>query len=165
MSKPDGEVGSLIERVKIRPMRVEDIDAVLAIEEQAFPTPWSRRAFYTEITENNLAHYVVVELDGIVVAYSGMWVILDEAHMTNIAVHPLYRRMGIGSLLLQEMLNRARNLGASRMTLEVRVSNAPAQRLYERFGFVKRGLRRRYYTDTQEDAIIMWRDDLWGKNL
>lgn len=165
MSKPDDEVGSLIERVKIRPMRVEDIDAVLAIEEQAFPTPWSRRAFYTEITENNLAHYVVVELDGIVVAYSGMWVILDEAHMTNIAVHPLYRRMGIGSLLLQEMLNRARNLGASRMTLEVRVSNAPAQRLYERFGFVKRGLRRRYYTDTQEDAIIMWRDDLWGKNL
>jgi ribosomal-protein-alanine N-acetyltransferase len=162
--KPWDEMTVAVEEIRIRRMRVEDVDMVFSIETQVFPTPWSRRAFLTEITENSLAHYIVAELDFRVIGYSGMWVILDEAHITNIAVHPLYRRRGIGSMLLQEMIDRAYCLGATRMTLEVRVSNTSARKLYEQFHFVKRGLRRKYYTDTQEDAIIMWLDDLRGKN-
>ncbi|MEW6081889.1 MAG: ribosomal protein S18-alanine N-acetyltransferase [Bacillota bacterium] len=141
-------------------MTLDDIDQVLAIERCAFPSPWSERAFVSEITENAMAHYVVVERAGVVVAYSGMWLILDEAHITNIAVHSRVRRQGVGGFLLSQMLARAAARGCQRMTLEVRVSNSAAQLMYHRFGFQRKGVRRGYYTDTREDAIIMWKDDI-----
>jgi ribosomal-protein-alanine N-acetyltransferase len=114
----------------------------------------------SELTENIYAHYVVVKQEGKVVAYSGMWVIVDEAHITNIAVHPHYRRRGIGEMLMKEMLERAKSHGALRMTLEVRVSNKTAQDLYIRLGFIATGIRRGYYSDTGEDATVMWLNDL-----
>jgi len=101
-------------------------------------------------------------VDGKVVGYAGMWLILDEAHITNVAVHPGYRRNKIGRSLMLEIIRRAALMGINRMTLEVRPSNAPARRLYTALGFEERGLRKRYYTDTNEDAIIMWRENLAG---
>ncbi|MDR3589965.1 MAG: ribosomal protein S18-alanine N-acetyltransferase [Negativicutes bacterium] len=144
----------------IRSMDVNDIDPVVTVEQQSFAIPWSRAAFETELAENTLAHYLVAEVDGAVVGYCGMWIILDEAHLTNVAVLPEYRSQGIGRSLLITLMEYAKLRGATCMTLEVRKSNYSAQRLYRRLGFMPRGLRRQYYTDTAEDAVIMWRDDL-----
>ncbi|MBX5465755.1 MAG: ribosomal protein S18-alanine N-acetyltransferase [Clostridia bacterium] len=157
-----GDAGAPAEplHLEFREMRLEDLPEVLAIERVSFPTPWSRQSFINELTDNGYAHYVVALRDGRVVGYSGMWLILDEAHITNIAVHPELRGRGAGDLLLSEMERRARERGINRMTLEVRPSNAPARRLYLRHGFVERGIRKGYYADTQEDAIIMWKEDL-----
>ena len=149
-----------MEGLEFTEMTLKDLDNVLAIEHLSFPTPWSRRSFVSELTENIYAHYVVVKQEGKVVAYSGMWVIVDEAHITNIAVHPHYRRRGIGEMLMKEMLERAKSHGALRMTLEVRVSNKTAQDLYIRLGFIATGIRRGYYSDTGEDATVMWLNDL-----
>ncbi len=144
----------------MREMMLKDLDSVLDIEALSFPTPWSRRSFTTELTENVYAHYIVVEYESRVIGYSGMWVILDEAHITNIAVHPEFRRRGLGEKIMREMMERAKSRGATRMTLEVRVSNSAAQDLYRKLGFVARGIRKGYYSDTNEDAIVMWLDDL-----
>jgi [ribosomal protein S18]-alanine N-acetyltransferase len=144
----------------IRCMDVNDIDMVLAVERQAFSVPWSRAAFETELAENELAHYLVAEVDGRVVGYCGMWIILDEAHLTNVAVLTGHRGKGIGQCLLTTLMEYGKVRGATCMTLEVRRSNVAAQRFYRRLGFIERGLRRQYYTDTQEDALIMWRDSL-----
>ncbi|MGE5579993.1 MAG: ribosomal protein S18-alanine N-acetyltransferase [Bacillota bacterium] len=146
--------------IRIEKMTLQDLDRVLEIEAQSYKTPWSRRAFTSEITENSYAHYYVARADGKIVGYVGMWVILDEAHITNIAVDPAFRRKRIGQRMLESMFEKAKSLGATRMTLEVRVSNTGAQTLYKKLGFADRGLRKGYYTDTNEDAIIMWKDDL-----
>lgn len=146
--------------LKARLMNLDDIEQVLTIECHAFPSPWSKRAFVSEVTENTMAHYIVAERENGVVGYSGMWLILEEAHITNIAVHPEMRRQGVGSFLLGEMIRRAAHRGCRRMTLEVRVSNEAAQVMYHKFGFSPKGVRRGYYTDTREDAIIMWREDI-----
>jgi ribosomal-protein-alanine N-acetyltransferase len=144
----------------IRMMNPADIDIVLIVEEQCFAVPWSRAAFEAEIEDNDLAHYFVAQVDGQVVGYAGMWIILDEAHITNVAVLPAFQRRGFGEKLMDALMALAKFKGAASMTLEVRVSNVDAQRLYRRMGFAARGLRRQYYTDTQEDALIMWRDNL-----
>lgn len=141
-------------------MTLEDLDGVMAVEHTAFVTPWSRRAFVTELTENSYAYYIVAKVDREVVGYAGMWIIIDEAHVTNIAVHSRYRGNGIGERLMLELMAAARVRGCQRMTLEVRRSNLPAQQLYVKLGFVARGVRKGYYTDTREDAIIMWKDRL-----
>lgn len=145
---------------RTRDMSSADIDRVLTVEEACFTIPWSRTAFEVELADNDLAHYFVVETEGQVVGYAGTWIILDEAHVTNVAVLPAYQRRGFGETLMNALMELARAKGATCMTLEVRVSNTDAQRLYRRLGFVVRGLRRQYYTDTQEDALIMWRDKL-----
>ncbi|HHV61773.1 MAG TPA: ribosomal protein S18-alanine N-acetyltransferase [Firmicutes bacterium] len=145
---------------EIRLMQYDDLDHVVEIESISFPTPWSRNAFASELFHNSRACYLVASVDGRVVGYVGTWLILDEAHVTNIAVHPDYRRQGIGEKLLRSMMALAGSRGAKRMTLEVRVSNKPAQRLYEKLGFVRIGLRRGYYHDNNEDAIIMWKEGL-----
>lgn len=148
--------------VTFEEMRLEHLSQVVEIEEASFPSPWSRYAFTYELMQNNFAYYVVA-LDGKRVAgYGGMWLILDEAHITNVAVHPDYRMNNIGRALMLEMIRRAVLMGIARMTLEVRPSNAAARRLYATLGFEERGVRKRYYTDTNEDAIIMWKDDLAG---
>lgn len=135
-----------------------DVDGVLAIEEQSFTTPWSREAFESEMTENDLAHYLVVTYGKRLIAYAGAWLILDEAHVTNVAVLPKYRGQGIGKLLLTALTTYLKAKGADRMTLEVRKSNEVAKKLYKQFGFKAKGLRKQYYSDTHEDAIIMWVD-------
>lgn len=152
-------IGTAID-IRIEQMTQSDLDRVLEIEALSYKTPWSRRAFSSELTENSYAHYYVAKVDGKIVGYVGMWVILDEAHITNIAVDPAYRRKGIGQRMLESMFEKAKGFGATRMTLEVRVSNTGAQTLYKKLGFVDRGLRKGYYTDSNEDAIIMWKDDL-----
>lgn len=143
---------------RMQPMHVEQ---VLAIEKTSFPTPWSRQAFYYEVTENDFAFYLVALHEGKVIAYVGIWLVLDEAHITNVAVHPDYRGCGVGRAIMLEIIGSAVLLGAIRMTLEVRPSNYVAIDLYESLGFGRRGIRKGYYTDTNEDAIIMWKEPLF----
>lgn len=140
------------------PMRVEDLDAILVIERASFPTPWSRRAFLSELTENAYARYYVAKVGGRVIGYAGTWAVLDEVHITNVAVHPSWRHQGIGRQLMEAIVTRADENRCRRVTLEVRRSNLVAQRLYESFGFVRRGVREGYYTDTHEDAFVMVRE-------
>jgi len=134
----------------IDPMKVQDLDQVLLIENSSFTHPWFRQSFESELRRNRLAIYRVARLDGQVVGYGGIWVILDEAHLTTLAVDQFYRRQGIASALLQEFMESACREGANKMTLEVRPSNLAARHLYERFGFVVKGVRKKYYLD--EDA-------------
>ncbi|QIA26327.1 ribosomal protein S18-alanine N-acetyltransferase [Thermaerobacter sp. PB12/4term] len=146
--------------IRIDPMTPGDLPLVLAIERRSFPTPWSERAFASELRDNLYADYIVARRGHRLVGYAGMWCILDEAHVTTIAVDPEFRGRGIGNRLLTALEERALRYGCRRMTLEVRVSNHVAQRLYLRHGFRPCGIRRGYYVDNGEDAIIMWRDRL-----
>lgn len=141
----------------VRIMNERDIDDVLAIEEMSFSNPWSRKSFVLEITKNNLARYVVAELEGKVIGYGGMWLVIDEGHITNIAVHKDYRGLGAGNLLLESLINICKEIGIIKMTLEVRKSNYIAQSLYKKYGFKEFGVRPGYYSDNNEDAIIMWK--------
>ncbi|MCL4439330.1 MAG: ribosomal protein S18-alanine N-acetyltransferase [Firmicutes bacterium] len=136
-------------------MLPDHIDQVIEIETLSFPIPWTRRAFFFELTENDFAFYIVAVINGRVVGYAGMWLVLDEAHITNVAMHPDYRGNGNGRALLTELLTRAAVLGAVRISLEVRVSNRAARDLYRSVGFIDMGTRRKYYSDNDEDAIIM----------
>ena len=139
----------------IRFMRMRDVDAVAGIEEATFAKPWSRESFRQELTRNAVARYLVAEEDGEILGYAGAWVILDESHITNIAVREDARGRGLGKRLTAELLQILSNLGASYATLEVRVSNLRAQNLYKSLGFVSVGKRKRYYEDNNEDAFLM----------
>jgi len=146
------------------PMSLNDIDQVLRIEHLSFSIPWSRHAFVDELLRNDQARYVVVrDSSGVVLGYGGMWLVLDEAHVTNVAVHPEYRRRGIARAVMKALMKTAVCLGAKRMTLETRLSNLPAQELYRSFGFVASGVRPRYYIDDHEDALVMWLEDMPGR--
>lgn len=145
-----------MESVVIRKMKLSDIDSVVNIERNSFPIPWTREAFVSELKGNQLARYYVAEFDNRVVGYAGVWLIMDEAHVTNIAIHPEYRGRGIGKKLVGILIKEVVNFGIYRMTLEVRWSNTTAQALYRKFGFVPCGIRPEYYQDNREDAIIMW---------
>ncbi len=147
----------------IRPMQIEDLEAVHSIEKESYPTPWSLRAFRAELLENDLARYFCLIADGQVAGYMGLWYILDEGHVTNIAISPRYRGRGRAEFLMRTVMQKVSIKGIKRMTLEVRVSNLAARRLYERLGFVSAGVRKGYYSDNQEDAIIMWAE--LGDNL
>lgn len=142
--------------IVFRYMREEDIDQVLEIEHASFTTPWSREAFYNELHNNKFAIYIVLEIDKKVVGYCGVWIVVDEAHVTNVAILPEYRGRKLGEALMQKLFDVARGMGARSMTLEVRVTNYVAQSLYRKFGFQNGGLRKNYYTDNQEDALVMW---------
>lgn len=146
--------------VLISHMQLSDIDDILVIERQAFPTPWSRNAFVGELTQNPLAVYIVGREDGKIVCYAGAWLIHGEAHITNIAVDPGARHRGYGEAICRGLLRLAAEQGATKATLEVRMSNSVAQALYHKLGFRSVGVRPGYYTDTHEDALIMWKDDL-----
>ncbi|HEY8392213.1 MAG TPA: ribosomal protein S18-alanine N-acetyltransferase [Capillibacterium sp.] len=142
---------------KVEPMTIDDLPEVLAIEEESFPIPWSRSSFLYELLENERAYYCVAKAEGKVLGFVGMWIIFDEGHITNLAVASTHRRHGVGRALLQHLVTEAKIRGLRYLTLEVRASNYAAQRLYEEFGFVKTGVRPRYYQDNQEDAYIMWK--------
>jgi len=142
---------------QVEPMTLEDLPAVLAIEEQCFPIPWSRSSFLYELLENQRAYYSVAKSATQVLGFIGMWIIFDEGHITNLAVDPAYRRHGVGRALLSNLVMEGIKHGLHYLTLEVRSSNLAAQRLYAEFGFVKTGVRPNYYQDNQEDAFIMWK--------
>ncbi|GIO63455.1 ribosomal protein S18-alanine N-acetyltransferase [Paenibacillus cineris] len=150
------EIKQDAEGLTFRPMTLEDIPAVMVIEHDAFTLPWTEEAFRNELTHNHFARYMMMDWNGEPVGYAGMWTVIDEAHVTNIAVLFPYRGRKWGERLLLELMKTASQLGMKRMTLEVRVSNRVAQNLYMKMGFEPAGLRKGYYSDNQEDAMIMW---------
>ena len=139
----------------VRAMTKADLNAVYEIEIRSFRTPWSKHSLAGEL-KNRVAHYTVLETDGGVVGYCGMWVLFEEAHITNVAILPEYRGRGLGKQLLLASMQVALSFGAEMMTLEVRESNAIAQRMYAETGFVQQGFRKRYYSDTGEGALLLW---------
>jgi len=159
-------------RLTVERMSHDDVPEVMAVDQLCFPTPWSENAYRSELGNVN-AFYLVARVaepraaGGVssrpgrrLVAYAGAWIIMDEAHITTLGVHPDYRRHGIGERLLSALLERAAASGVRRATLEVRESNRAAQALYAKYGFTPIARRRRYYSDTDEDAIVMWVEDL-----
>ncbi|WP_243292904.1 ribosomal protein S18-alanine N-acetyltransferase [Bacillus sp. FJAT-47783] len=144
------------EQVKVRKMTIEDIEPVHAIERESFSSPWTKRAFEQELTENKFAYYFIIELGENIVGYCGLWIVFDDAQITNIAVLPQYRGRNLGEKLLSYVMDYAKELQAEQMTLEVRVSNHIAQALYKKLGFEAVGVRKNYYSDNQEDALLMW---------
>ena len=144
----------------VRPMTVEDLDGVMSVEFDSFLTPWSRTAFEEELTQNRLARYIVAEEDGNIVGYAGTWLVINEAHVTNVAVSGHHRQKGIGRLLMEKLMELSRDSGMDSMTLEVRVTNAAARHLYQQMGFVEAGIRKNYYSETKEDALILWCEKL-----
>jgi len=151
---------ALTARVAIEPMRLEDVPAVHEIERLSFSTPWPAYAFEQELKGNRLARYVVARAGEAIVGFAGLWLMVDEAHITTFSVHPDWRRQGIGRQLMLSIAELAVGIAARRMTLEVRVSNEAAQDLYRSFGFEVTGRRPRYYTDDHEDALVMTTPDL-----
>lgn len=139
-----------------REMTIGDIDNVHIIETLSFSTPWSKDAFYNELTQNKFAKYIVIENGEQLVGYIGAWIVIDEVHITNIAILPEFRGQKLGEQLLGTMMEQSKRLGAKSMTLEVRVSNKVAQNLYKKLGFQNGAIRKNYYTDNQEDALVMW---------
>lgn len=141
--------------IQMRLMRIEDLDEVMEIEHLCFSIPWSRESFAREVLDNRCARYLVLLKYGRVVAYAGTWFVLDEGHITNIAVHPAYRGQKYGEAITNALIQLAADSGIRFMTLEVRRTNTVAQSLYHKLGFVDVGYRKRYYTDNNEDALIM----------
>lgn len=156
----------------IVPMRLEDLPQVMEIDQVSFPQPWTEQSYRFELEENQNAHFIVaLESPPLptqgwlqrwltptgprrVIGFAGFWLVVDEAHINTIAVHPHWRRQGIGERLLGTILERARAINAVSATLEVRVSNLPAQKMYAKFGFEEVGRRKKYYRDG-EDALLM----------
>lgn len=142
--------------IEVRPMCIEDLKDIMIVERLCFSIPWSESAFIEEITKNKFAIYFSAHINGKAVGYCGMWKVCDEGHITNVAVHPEYRKNGIGSLLVEALISKAREVNVERMTLEVRKNNIWAQLLYKKYGFQVEGIRKGYYADNGEDALIMW---------
>lgn len=146
--------------VVVTPMRRRHLRGVLRIEHQVYPRPWSMGLFLGELAAPSGRSYVVARIGASVVGYAGLMAVLDDGHITTIAVEPRWSRCGIGTRLLACTVRRAVALGVQQLTLEVRMSNTGAQRLYQRFGFAPAGVRRAYYVDTNEDAMVMWAHDV-----
>ena len=144
-----------MDEVRLRRMREEDAAPVAALERAIFPRPWTEADFRREARENAVARYLIAERGDRIIGYAGAWVILDECHITNIAVAEDERGKGIGKRLLAELMRYVSNLGAAFADLEVRVSNERARKMYEGAGFVSIGRRKRYYEDNGEDAFLM----------
>ncbi len=142
-------------RLTFRQMTQDDADAVAAIEEKSFAMPWKRDDFWREAT-NELATYIVGELDGKIIAYAGAWVSFNQAEVMSVAVDPDFRGQGVGTLLFGELIKAVKARGATAITLEVRPSNTAAIKLYKNFGLKSVGRRKGYYLDNGEDALIMW---------
>ncbi len=152
--------------VKIRKMDKKDIDQVMEIESIAYGKFfWPTEAFVAEL-ENGLGYYFVAEDESKkIIGYAGFWLIYDEAHITTIAIHPDFRRQGLGDRLLQKMIEAGYEKNAKWFTLEVRASNIAAQNMYYKYNFKNLGLRKKYYQDNDEDALIMWTENIWNKNF
>jgi len=147
-------------RVAVEPMRLDDLPVIQAIERAAFSAPWPANAYRTELETNKLAHYLVVRVGDEIAGFAGLWLMVDEAHVTTFAIDPAWRRNHLGERLLIALLDLALDRRATEATLEVRLSNLPARRLYEKYGFRPVGIRPRYYSDDHEDALIMTTEPL-----
>lgn len=142
-------------RLEIRSMEMGDLEEVLSIEQYSFPVPWTRNAFLIELRSNPLAHYLVAHQENTLAAYLGSWFLLTDAHVTNLAVHPAFRRKGLATQFLEYFMVEVLLYGIRRISLEVRRNNIQAQRLYRSLGFIQVGIRRGYYQDNKEDAMIL----------
>ncbi|MCR2823580.1 ribosomal protein S18-alanine N-acetyltransferase [Lederbergia panacisoli] len=142
--------------ISFRIAKEYDIESLVKIEQQSFTVPWPKEAFYQDIISNRFAVYLIMEYNKEIAGYCGVWLVMDEAHITNIAVLPEFRGRKLGEALLRKMMSLAKEAGTKTMTLEVRVSNTPARSLYKKLGFQEGGIRKNYYTDNYEDAIVMW---------
>ena len=147
-------------RVAVEPMGLDDLPAVQAIERAAFSAPWPANAYRTELETNKLAHYLVIRVGDEIAGFAGLWLMVDEAHVTTFAIAPAWRRNHLAERLLVALFDIALDRRAAEATLEVRLSNLPARRLYEKFGFRPVGIRPRYYSDNNEDALIMTTEPL-----
>jgi [ribosomal protein S18]-alanine N-acetyltransferase len=156
---------ALISPLVVEPMRMADVPTVHEIERLSFSTPWPAHAFEQELTGNRMARYLIARAGEQVVGFGGIWLMVDEAHITTFGVHPEWRRRGVGRQLLIALVELSEQMRASRMTLEVRAGNQAAQELYRRFGFIVAGRRARYYTDDGEDALIMTTPALAGPRM
>ena len=146
---------SFVDSLEIVPMQPEHLGRVLEIENVSFPAPWSYRSYLGELTRNNFAHYFVALIAGEIVGYIGLWIVVDEAHITTVAVAPEYRGNKIAQRLIGFGEEYSKIWGAEKMILEVRVSNLAAQKVYQRMGFEQIAIRKQYYADNLEDAIVM----------
>ncbi len=142
--------------VEIVPMKRRHLRAVVAIEQQVFPSPWSLSLYLSEIAGGATRAYYVARVGGEVVGYAGLMMVAGEGHVTTIGVDPHWQRKGIGRRLLLKLAKVAVSHGIEDLTLEVRVSNVGAQTLYHEFGFAPAGIRKNYYAEVNEDAIVMW---------
>ena len=143
--------------IEIVPMTEEHLDDVVGLEEAPVYNPWRSSEFEREVKENKMAIYYVAVEAGRVIGYAGMWHVVMEGHITNVGVLQEARRKGVGSMLMEKIIEVAVEKKMEGITLEVRMGNAPAQALYHKFGFKAEGIRKNYYADTKEDAIIMWK--------
>lgn len=150
--------GKTMSDLIVRRAEERDVDRIADLEIQCFTTPWSRESVYQDVVENKRALYLVAEIDGLVIGYAGIWSIVDEGHITNVAVDPRFRKLHVGSAIIAVLIDVTQKAGIERHTLEVRRSNEAAIRLYEKYGFRTCGERKGYYEDTGEDALIMWRE-------
>ncbi|HJT37409.1 MAG TPA: ribosomal protein S18-alanine N-acetyltransferase [Actinomycetota bacterium] len=151
--------------VSLTPMRRKHVRDVLSIERRVYPRPWSAALFFSEISQRKTRHYVVAIVHKEVGGYGGLMVHEDEGHITTLAVAPELQHAGIGTRLMLDLMEAARDRGARTVALEVRVANWPAQRLYSWFGFRPIGVRKNYYAETGEDALVMWVDDISGDDI
>lgn len=142
--------------ITYRRMTADDVEAVYAIELATFPTPWTLDSFHYEMRENKYAHYIIAEDVTGIIGFCGMWLVIDAAQITNVAVVESVRGKGIGEALMREAMRVAREAEMEVMSLEVRVTNIVAQNLYRKLGFQDGGIRKGYYTDNGEDALVMW---------
>lgn len=142
-------------KAKLRPMRVEDLDEIMILELQNFSSPWFKEHYEYELTENPFAIMTVLAIGEEIIGYMGVWTLFEEAQLTTITVKESYQGQGYGSMLLRECIHQAKQAGCERISLEVRVSNITAQKLYEKHGFTTINIRPQYYEDNNEDAYLM----------
>ncbi|NMA82999.1 MAG: ribosomal protein S18-alanine N-acetyltransferase [Epulopiscium sp.] len=144
--------------INVRPMTLDHVDKVWEIEKSCFATPWSKQSLVKELKTNALASYYVAFMNGELAGYAGMWKIVDEGHITNVAVLPKMQGLGVGSALIAQLIEDGTRSKLRALTLEVRVGNHVARSLYEKYGFKISGIRKEYYADTREDGYLMWKE-------
>ncbi|NEU04718.1 ribosomal protein S18-alanine N-acetyltransferase [Clostridium senegalense] len=148
-----------MDNLSVENINENNIFGIEEISELSFHSPWSLESIKKELS-NSYANYVVLKLQDKHIGFAGAWVIFDEAHITNIAIHPNYRGLGYSHIIMDALLEKCKNAGANSMTLEVRASNIAAQKLYEGYGFKVEGIRKNYYDNPKEDGYIMWKYDI-----
>ncbi|HUI04873.1 MAG TPA: ribosomal protein S18-alanine N-acetyltransferase [Acidimicrobiales bacterium] len=151
---------SVAEAVRVGTMRRRHLRTVVHIEEECYPEPWSATVFLSELAQRSSRRYTVATIGPLLVGYCGLMVVEEDGHITTLTVDPPWQHRGVGTVLLLDQARAAPGLGVRHLTLEVRVSNDAAQALYRRFGFAPVGVRRNYYAETNEDAIVMWARDV-----
>jgi ribosomal-protein-alanine N-acetyltransferase len=165
MARAPAEPPELPAQVTLSVMRRRHVRDVLAIEREVYPRPWSAALFFSELAQKSSRHYLVAHHGRSLVGYGGLMCHLDEGHITTLAVRPDFQHRRVGSQVLLALVEEARSRPVRSLALEVRVANWPAQRLYSWFGFRPVGVRKNYYAETGEDALVMWIDELGSEEM